>query len=135
MTGRDGHVMVGEGRSVRALQEVQLRRALAARDPSKLHVRFDGAVIDRYRAIEGAQLLRTRSVGRVALPGRWSLDVGIAPDGTLHVPFQDVVDRLPEGEWSHWLQHLVEEPASLTFLQMRMAAGACIDDGETEAWT
>ncbi len=127
--------MVGEGRSVRALQEAQLRRALAARDASRLHVRFDSAVIDRYRAIEGAQVLRSRSVGRVALPGRWSLDVGIAPDGTLHVPFKDLVDRLPEAQWPHWLEHLIEEPASHAFLQMRLAAGACIDDGETEAWT
>jgi hypothetical protein len=127
--------MVGDGRSARVLQQALLRRALAARDPSRLHVRFDGAVVDRYRAIEGAQLLRTRSVGRIVIRGRWSLDLGIAPDGSLQVPFQDLLDRLPEDELPHWLEHLAEEPASAAFLQMRMTAGACIDDGETEAWT
>jgi hypothetical protein len=50
------------------------------------------------------------------------------------VPFQELVDRLPEDEWPHWIEHVVEEPASLAFLQMRLSAGACIDDGETEAW-
>ena len=126
--------MVGEGRSVRALQQSLLRRALANRDPRQLHVRFEGAVIDRYRGLEGAQLHRTRSVGRIALPGRWSLDVGIASDGTLHLPFQDLVDHLPEAEWPHWLDHLVEDPASLALVQMRLTPGACIDDGETEPW-
>lgn len=127
--------MVGEARSAEGLERTLLSRALAARDASRLHVSFDSAVVDRYRAIEGAQLLRTRSVGRIALPGRWALDVGIAPDGSLHVPFQELVDRLPESEWPHWLEHLCVRPASPVFLQMRLAAGACIDDGETGAWT
>ncbi|MFN8639775.1 MAG: hypothetical protein U0360_10060 [Dehalococcoidia bacterium] len=126
--------MVGEGRSTAVLQQTVLRRALAARDASRLHVHFDGAVVDRYRGHEGAQLLRTRSVGRVFVPGRWSLDVGIAPDGSVHVPFGDLVDRLPEAEWPHWVEHVLDPPSSLTFLQMRLSAGACIDDGETEAW-
>ncbi len=47
---------------------------------------------------------------------------------------QDLLDRLPEEERAHWLDHLVEEPASLNFLRMRLTAAACIDDGETEAW-
>lgn len=126
--------MVGEGRSVRGLQQSMVRRALAARDPGRLQLRFAGEVIERYRSLEGAQLLRTRSVGRVVVPGRWTLDVGIAPDGSLHVPFQDLVDRLPEGEWPHWLEHLIEEPASLAFLQMRLSPVACVEDGDTEAW-
>lgn len=127
--------MVGEGRPTAALQQTVLRRALAARDASKLHVHFDGAVVERYRAIEGAKLLRTRSVGRVQIGGRWSLDVGIAPDGSVHVPFGDLLERLPEDEWPHWIAHLLDVPASPAFLQMRLSAGACIDDGETEAWT
>ncbi len=127
--------MVSDARPTKVLQQSVLRRALAARDASTLHVAFDGAVVDRYRAIEGAQLLRTRSVGRVAIRGRWSLDVGIAPDGSLHVPFQDLVDRLPEDEWAHWIEHVLDRPASPAFLQMRLSAGACVDDGETEAWT
>ncbi len=127
--------MVSHGRSVHALTQRVLERALAQRDASRLHLRFHAAVVDRYRALDGATVLRTRSVGRVALLGRWSLDVGIAPDGTVHLPFQDLVDRLPEGDWPHWLDHLVEEPLSLAFLQMRLASGACIDDGDTQAWT
>ncbi len=127
--------MVGEGRSAVVLQQTVLRRALAARDASKLHVHFDGAVVERYRAIEGAQLMRTRSVGRVLVPGRWSLDMGLAPDGSVHVPFGDLLERLPESEWPHWIEHLLDVPASLAFLQMRLSAGACIDDGETEAWS
>lgn len=127
--------MVGDGRSMQQLQQTVLRRALAARDAGRLHVRFDSVVLARYRAMQGAQLIRTRTVGRITLPGRWALDVGIAPDGSLHVPFSDLADRLPEDEWAHWLDHLVEEPASAAFLQMRLAASACVDDGETEAWS
>jgi hypothetical protein len=126
--------VVGEGRSAEAAQQTLLRRALAARDAGRLHVHFDASVVDRYRALAGAQLLRTRSVGRIALAGRWSLDLGIAPDGTVHAPFQDLVDRLPEDEWAHWIAHLVPAPLSAAFLQMRMVASACIDDGETVPW-
>lgn len=126
--------MVGDGRSVQVLRQSLLRRALAARDSGRIHVRFDGAVIERYRAFEGAQLLRTRTVGRIAVGARWSLDVGIAPDGSLHVPFQELVDRLPEEEWPHWIDHLAEELASIAFLQMRLSPVACIEDGDTELW-
>lgn len=127
--------MIGDGRSVHQLQQTVLHRALVARDPGRVHVRFSPAVLDRYRAVEGAQLIRTRTVGRVTVPGRWSLDVGIAPDGSLHLPFSDLADRLPEDEWPFWLDHLVEAPASGAFLQMRLTSSACIDDGETEAWS
>ena len=119
----------------RALQQLLLRRALAAGDARPLHVRFEAAVIERYRE-RRAQLLRTRSVGRIAVPGSWSLDVGIAAGGAeVHVPFDDLVTRLPETEREHWVAHLLEVPASAAFLQMRMTAAACIDDGDTEPWT
>ncbi len=118
----------------RALQQQLLRRALAAGEPGRLHVRFDARVLDRYRE-RGAQLMRTRTVGRVAVPGAWSLDVGIAAEGReLHVPFDDLRQRLPEAEREHWLAHLLDVPLSAAFLQMRLAPGACIDDGDTEAW-
>ncbi|MPZ98354.1 MAG: hypothetical protein GEU80_03280 [Dehalococcoidia bacterium] len=125
------------------LQQTLLRRALAARDPGRLHLSFDVAVIERYRALPGAQLLRTRTVGRIAVPGKWSVDVGIAEgiaegtadgEGQVHLPFTDLVDRVPEDEWPHWVAHLVEAPASRAFLQMRMSAAACIDDGDTVPW-
>ena len=91
-------------------------------------------MIDRYRGLARAQLLRTDSVGRVAVPGRWSLDMGITPDERqVHLPAADVIERLPEGEREHWIEHLVETPSSANFLQMRMTA-ACIDDGETRRW-
>jgi hypothetical protein len=127
--------------SVLVLEQAVLRRALAARDPGKLPLRFRAAVVDRYREHASAQVVRTRTVGRIAIPGRWTLDLGIVdgdatpPTGPeVHVPFQDFVDRLPEAEWPHWLEHLVEAPASANFLQMRMTPGACIDDGETYDW-
>ncbi len=127
--------MVSESRATKVLQQSMLRRALLARSANALHVHFDGAVVDRYRAIDGVKLLRTRSVGRIAITGRWSLDLGIAPDGSLHVPFQDLLDRLPEDEWPHWIEHLLERSSSAAFLQMRLAAGACVDDGEAEVWS
>lgn len=123
-----------------------LRRALAADDPGRLHLRFRAAVVDRYREAEaqarGMRLLRTRTVGRIEQPGRWSVDVGIVPaatagadpGGEVHLPFRDFADRLPEAEWAHWLAHAVGFPASEHFLKMRMTQAACIDDGETEDW-
>ena len=118
-----------------ALQRQLLSRALKAGDPGRLHLRFDAAVVQRYREASGSQVVRTRSVGRVALPGRWSLDLGISADGSeVHLPVQDLLERLPEGEWQHWVDHLVASPFSANFLKMRQTAAACIDDGDTEAW-
>lgn len=118
-----------------SLQRSLLDRALTAREPGRLLIRFHASVVDRYRD-RGGRLIRTRTVGRISIPGRWSLDVGIAPgDSEIQVPMQDLLDRLPEEERAHWLDHLVEEPASLNFLRMRLTPAACIDDGEAEAWT
>lgn len=125
------------------LQQSLMRRALAAQDGARLHVRFAIAVVDRYRAQANAQVMRTRTVGRIAIPGRWTLDFGIvdgvdgsdaAGPGEVHVPFVDLVERLPESEREHWIEHLVETPASAAFVQMRMTPSACIDDGETQDW-
>jgi hypothetical protein len=112
-----------------------LRRALAAGDAGRVPLYFHVAVIDRYRQLVGAQLLRTDSVGRVAVPGRWSLDLGVTPDERqVHLPVADLIERLPEGEREHWIEHLVEAPSSTNFLQMRMTTAACIDDGEPRRW-
>ncbi len=109
---------------------------LAARDPGRLHLRFHAGVIDRYRELGGAQVVRTKTVGRVAIPGRWSVDVGIVDEAAeVHLPVQDLIDRVPEEEWPHWIEHLVTPAVSENFLAMRMTAAACIDDGETEPWT
>lgn len=120
------------------LQQVLLRRALASGDGLSLPLRFSADVVAKYRSIEGAQVIRTRTVGRVAIRGRWSLDMGIvddAPGGPeVQVTVGDLVQRLPERERDHWIAHLVAEPASENFLQMKMATNACIDDGETADW-
>ncbi len=117
-----------------ALQRALLSRAIASKDAGRLLLRFKASVMDRYRE-RGATIIRTRTVGRVSLPGRWSLDVGItAGDAEVQVPFEDLVDRLPEAERPHWVEYLVVEPASLNYLRMRLAGAACIDDGEAQPW-
>ena len=127
--------MTLEDQAARALQRALLQRALTAHDAGRLILRFDAAVVDRYRE-RGGKLIRTRSVGRISFPGLWSLDVGIPPGAAeVQVQFEELLERLPEEERDHWLDHLVVEPASFNFLRMRMAAAACIDDGDAEAWT
>jgi hypothetical protein len=117
-----------------ALERRVLARALAAGDFGMLHLLFDASVIDRYRAIEGAKLIRTRSVGRISMP-RWTLDLGIAPDDRqVHVVARHLLERVPAEDHAHWVEHLVSAPASSRFLQMMIMPGACIDDGEAEPW-
>jgi hypothetical protein len=124
--------------SAASLEQAILRRVLRSGDGRALHLRFRAEVLDKYREHPSAQLIRTATVGRVSIPGSWSLDVGIAeePGGPviLHATLGDLLDRLPERERDHWVEHLVPAPASVNFLQMRMAAGACIDDGEPRPW-
>lgn len=124
------------------LEQTILRRVLSSGDARRIHVHFHAEVVDKYRDVPGAQLIRTRTVGRVSIPAKWSLDMGIVdgdatpPGGPqVHVPLGALIDRLPEEERAHWVSHLVKQPASEAFLQMTMAAGACIDDGETGPWT
>ena len=122
-----------------ALRQALLRRILASGDGLLQPLRFRAEVVAKYRAIEGAQVVRTRTVGRVAVRGRWSLDMGIVDDASpaeaeVQVTLGDLLQRLPEGEREHWIAHLVAEPASANFLQMKLSSGACIDDGETVAW-
>lgn len=119
-----------------ALQKRMLTRALAARDFGTLHLRFDIAVLDRYREL-GAKLIRTRTVGRVSLH-QWSVDLGIVTDESgateVHLPARDLLERVPKPEHAHWVAHLVAQPAASRFLQMLIVPGACIDDGDTEEW-
>jgi hypothetical protein len=117
-----------------AVYRIALRRALNNEDASGLPLHFDAAVLDRYRAAGGFSIIRTDSVGRLRKDGSWSLDFGIAPDETLlHVTFADLL-RLPEGDREHWASHATLLAASRTFLQMRLAPGACYDDGEVRSW-
>ena len=116
------------------LQQRLLARALTANDFGGLHLHFDITVLDRYRE-RGATLVRTRTVGRVSLPGRWSLDLGIAPsERAVHLPAADLLERLPAEEHAHWVAHFVTAPASERFIQMRMTTAACIDDGDAVPW-
>lgn len=122
------------------LQQALLRRMLASGDGLLQPLRFCAEVVAKYRAVEGAQVIRTRTVGRVAIRGRWSLDMGIvdgaSPEDTeVQVTLGDLLQRVPESERDHWIAHLIAEPASANFLQMKLSSGACIDDGETAAWT
>lgn len=121
-----------------SLEQAILRRVLQSGDGRALHLRFRAEVLDKYREHPSARLIRTATVGRISIPGSWSLDVGIAEDPgapvILHATLGDLLDRLPEHERDHWVEHLVPAPASVNFLQMRMAAGACIDDGEPRPW-
>src|SRR5436190_21348959 len=90
---------------------------------------FSAAVVDTYRARPGWRVLRTNSVGRVQSPEVWSFDSGIAADGeALQATINDLIQRLPEGERPHWLQHVIAVPTSRTFPTMRRAPGACIGD-------
>ncbi|MCH8994187.1 MAG: hypothetical protein IH959_04380 [Chloroflexi bacterium] len=116
------------------------RRAFAAQDPALLQLSFTAAVLDKYRAAAGYELIRTDTVGRLKREGGWTIDLGIGDlgsgeeGGIIHACLRDVLHALPEAEREHWAQHVVALPMSRTFLQMRLAAGACIDDGEVRAW-
>jgi hypothetical protein len=113
---------------------VSVRRALAAGDAGKLPLHFEAAVLDRYRGAAGFSLIRTNSVGRVKKEGGWALDFGIAPDESLvHVCFADLM-ALPDEERAHWSEFATALPSSRMFLQMRLAPGACYDDGEVRPW-
>jgi len=113
---------------------VGVRRALAAGDASKLQLHFDVAVLQRYLGTAGYSTIRTNTVGRVRKEGGWALDFGIAPnEKSLHAGFGEVA-ALPEDERAHWASCAIAGPASKMFLQMRLAPGACYDDGEVRSW-
>ena len=121
----------GERGSQRALVE----RAVARGEYGLLTLRFHASVLERYRERADARLLRTRTVGRIAVVRGWSIDAGIAPgEEEIEVFASDFAERLPESERAHWLDHLAAPPASANFALMRLSGNACIDDGEAEAW-
>ena len=113
---------------------VSVRRSLANGDAAKLPLHFETAVLDRYRGAPGFSIIRTNSVGRVKKEGGWALDFGIAPDESLlHVCIGDLL-ALPDDERAHWSEFVTALPSSRMFLQMRLAPGACYDDGEVRTW-
>ena len=118
-----------------AAQRTLLERALAGGELGLVPIRFRAEVMDRYRALPEARLLRTRSVGRVAVIGGWSIDMGIDDErDEVEAFLVDLVQRLPASEHEHWLEHLVPAPAVPNFVRMRLTPAACIDDGEAEPW-
>jgi hypothetical protein len=117
-----------------AINRVVVRRALTAGDASLLHLHFDVAVLQRYRESSGFSIIRTDSAGRLRKEGGWAMDFGIAPEeDSIHAQAGDLM-RLPEPERDHWAAFALTLPASRTFLSMRLAPGACYDDGEVRSW-
>jgi hypothetical protein len=117
-----------------AVLRVLLRRGLASDELSNLPVHFEIGVLQRYRGVAGFSLIRTNTVGRVKKEGGWSLDFGIAPaEDLVHVFGADLL-RLPTDEREHWAASAVSLPVSKVMLQMRLALGSCIDDGEVRRW-
>ena len=111
------------------------RRAFGSQDPALVQVSFDIAVLDKYRCAPGFSLIRTDTVGRIKREGGWTIDVGIGEEGrTIHACLHDLLHALPDEEREHWAQHVATLPMSRNFLQMRLAAGSCIDDGEVRHW-
>lgn len=110
------------------------RRALASQDPASAQVSFDIAVLDKYRRQAGVSLMRSNTVGRIKREGGWSIDVGIAGDGSVHAALGDVMHNLPDAEREHWAQHVVALPMSEMYLKMRLQPGSCFDDGDTRPW-
>jgi hypothetical protein len=116
-------------------QAVALHLRVLGGDLGAAHLWFDEQVLDHYRAQAGWRVMRTNTVGRLRSPDGWSLDFGIAGSDTLvHTSARELSERLPASERQHWVQHLVVPASSRNFLTMRLAAGACIDDGELRNW-
>ena len=117
-----------------AVLRVVVRRMLAGEEPANLPLHFEVAVLDRYRGAAGFSMIRTDTVGRVKKDGGWTLDLGIAPGEELVHAFAGDLLRLPAEEREHWASFAVALPSSKMFLQMRLAPGACHDDGEPRKW-
>jgi hypothetical protein len=111
------------------------RRAFAAQDPALVQLSFDVAVLERYRGQASYSLIRTNSAGRLKREGGWAIDFGISEEErTIHAGLQEILHALPADEREHWALHVATLPMSHNFLQMRLSAGACIDDGEVRDW-
>ena len=108
------------------------RRIFTAADPAQVQVRFDIALLARYREA-GYVVKRTNTVGRVKAP-TWSIDFGIgAAEATIHASVGDLF-RLPEAERQHWALHVAQVDLSENYLKMMLHPGSCIDDGDTRDW-
>ncbi len=101
--------------------------------PDLAQISFQVAVLEAYLNKAGVSVKRTETVGRVKT-ATWSLDFGIAPDeATIHVTLAHLLQKLPESERPHWLQHADQSRFSENFLKMQ-GSHACIDDGGLRDW-
>jgi hypothetical protein len=106
---------------------------------------FRASVLDRYRHVRDAKIMRTNSVGRLKL-AQWSVDFGIVDpadagqsgqglsEALVHIAVHDAQDRIPDSEREHWASHAVTLPVSTNFLLMQLTRGSCIDDGDLRVW-
>ena len=107
------------------------KKILAA--PALAQLSFNVAVLDLYLGKSGMTVSRTETVGRLKTAS-WSVDFGIAPDEkSIHLSVQLLIQRLPESEHAHWLEHIAADRWSENFLKMQ-SAHACIDDGGYRVW-
>lgn len=103
------------------------------RQPELCQVVFRVAVLDKYLNVPDVTVKRTETVGRVRA-ATWAVDFGIAPaEDTLHVTLGQLIQKLPESEQGHWLEHLAAQGFSQNFLKMQ-GSHACIDDGGLRNW-
>jgi hypothetical protein len=100
--------------------------------PELAQVSFVAAVLERYLGQSGVTVRLTNTVGRVKT-STWSLDFGIAPDEqSIHATI-GALQRLPETEQNHWLEHVEAATFSENFLKMQ-GSHACIDVGDIRIW-
>jgi len=103
------------------------------KQPELAQVHFRVAVLDKYLALPDLKVTRTETVGRVK-SATWNVDFGIAPgEKTLHVTLGQLIQKLPESERDHWLEHVQDASFSENYLKMQ-GSHACIDDGGLRAW-
>lgn len=109
-------------------------RAFTRADPALVQIRFQAAVLNRYRE-RGLEIKRTNTVGRVKKRGGWSLDFGIGEgDRTIHTGLGALLQNLPEQELEHWADHVAQSDLSENFCKMGLHPGSCIEDGDLRDW-
>lgn len=109
-------------------------RALEVGKPDFIQLWFESSVLDRYRDDPDCKILRSDSAGRLRGSGGWVINFGIAPaDDLIHLALASLA-IIPEGQRTHWLEHLVALPVGENFLRMTVNPSACIDDGESRSW-
>lgn len=96
---------------------------------------FDAHVLDRYREQSACKIIRTDTTGRLSKKGVWNVDFGISGDhdGLIHIAADSFIQRLPETEHAHWLDHMLTLPTSDNYLKGLLRPG-CLDDGEIREW-